>query len=71
MYLNSSLLGAMLLLIFEMADPVYSEVFPFLETSEDESIVLNDNLNCDIILSDDDRYQKCDNLNLNPFTYTE
>ena len=54
-----------------MADPISSEVFPFLETSEDEFILLNDNLDCNDNLSDDDRYEKCDNLNVDTFTYTE
>ena len=31
MYLNSCLLGAMIPLIFLMADPIYSEGFPFME----------------------------------------
>ena len=46
-----------------MADPIYSEVFPFMEISEDEFILLNDNLDCNNNLSDDDKYKKCDNLN--------
>ena len=54
-----------------MADPIYSEVFPFMEISEDEFILLNDNLDCYNNLSDDDKYKKCDNLNLDTFTYTE
>ena len=32
---------------------------------------MNDNLDCNNNLSDDDRYKKCDNLNLDTFTYTE
>ena len=54
-----------------MADHIYSEVFPFLETSEDEFIVLNSNLDCDINSSNDERYNKCDNLTLNTFIHTE
>ena len=54
-----------------MANHVYNEVFPFLEIEEDEFIILNDNLDCDINVSNDDRYKKCDDLNLNTFTYTE
>ena len=29
-----------------MANPIYSEVFHFLDISDDEFIVLNDNLDC-------------------------
>ena len=54
-----------------MADPIYSEVFPFMEISEDEFILLNDNLDCNNNLSDNDKYKKCDNLNSDTFTYTE
>ena len=54
-----------------MADPIYSEVFLFMEISEDEFILLNDNLDCNNNSSDDDKYKKCDNLNLDTFTNTE
>ena len=32
-----------------MANPIYNEVFPSLDISDDEFIVLNDNLDCDSI----------------------
>ena len=56
-----------------MANPIYREVFPFLDISEDEFIVLNDNIDCASIgtSSDDGKYDKCDDLNLNTFTYTD
>ena len=56
-----------------MANPIYREVFPFLDISEDEFIVLNDNIECASIgtSSDDGKYNKCDDLNLNIFTYTD
>ena len=54
-----------------MANHIYNEVFPFLEIEEDEFIILNDNLDCDINVSNGDRYKECDDLNLNTFTYTE
>ena len=54
-----------------MADHIYSEVFPFFEIEEDEFVILNDNSDCDINASNDDRYKKCDDLKLNTFTYTE
>ena len=55
-----------------MANPIHSEVFPFLDIS-DEFIVFNDNLDCDSIdtSSEDGKYNKCDDLNLNTFTYTD
>ena len=54
-----------------MANHINSEVFPFFEIEEDEFVILNDNLDCDINASNDDRYKKCDDLNLKTFTYTE
>ena len=50
---------------------LYSEGFPFMEISEDEFILLNYNLDCNSNLSDDDKYKKCDNLNLDTFIYNE
>ena len=56
-----------------MANQIYSEVNPFLEISEYEIIVLNNNLDCETIgnSSDDGKYNQCDDLNLNIFTYTD
>ena len=34
-----------------------------------EYILMNDNLDCNNNLSDDDRYKKCDNLNLDSYLY--
>ena len=57
-----------------MAYPIYSEVCPILEISEDECIVLNDTrtLDYDSICTstDDGVFNKCDDLNSNTFAYT-